>query len=66
MTGGEMLSKMNVSVDRCNDFYSYACEAFINDVTIPPNKPHYSTLFGEVKDRRDARLREVRMFTLSY
>jgi len=53
------LSKMNLSVDRCDDFYSYACDAFINDVTIPPNLPYYSTLSGEIKHRRDARLREV-------
>jgi len=54
-----MLSKMSVSVDRCNDFYSYACEAFINDVTIPPSNPYYSTLSGEIRHRRDARLRKV-------
>jgi len=54
-----MLSKMNVDVDRCNDFYSYACESFINDVTIPPSDPRYSTLSGIIEHRTVARLRKV-------
>jgi len=54
-----MLSKMNLSIDRCDDFYSYACDAFINDVTIPPDSLQHNILFGVVDARRDARLREV-------
>jgi len=54
-----MLSKMNVNVDRCNDFYRYACESFINDVTIPPSEPYYSTLTGDIKHRRVAKLQRV-------
>jgi len=54
-----MLSKMNASVDRCSDFYSYACDSFINDVTIPPSQPMYSTLSGSIESRRVARMRKV-------
>jgi len=54
-----MLSKMNIDVDRCNDFYSYACESFISDVTIPPSDPRYSTLSGIIEHRTVARLRKV-------
>jgi len=54
-----MLSRMNVSVDRCDDFYSYACESFINDVTIPPSAPYYSMLSGTVKHTQVARMRKV-------
>ena len=54
-----MLSRMNVSVDPCHDFYRYACESFITDDTIPPNEPFYSTLSSTVKHTRVARMRKV-------
>ena len=57
--GGEMLSYMNLSVDRCNDFYSYACQSFINDVTIPPSSLQFSTLNGIIMKRKVARLQKV-------
>jgi len=54
-----MLSKMDISIDRCQDFYSYACESFISDVTIPPSEPYYTTLSGYITHRRVARMQKV-------
>lgn len=59
MIGGEMLSKMDISIDRCQDFYSYACESFISDVTIPPSEPYYTTLSGYITHRRVARMQKL-------
>jgi hypothetical protein len=59
ITAGMMLSKMNASVDPCNDFYEYSCAAFVSNVNIPPDKTYYTTLGGDMESRKKPRIRRV-------
>lgn len=59
MTSGEMMAKMDLNVDPCNDFYEYSCSAYISNINIPPDKAIYTTLGGEMDGRKKARVRKV-------
>lgn len=58
MTSGVVLSKMDVSVDPCQDFYAYSCTAYTKDVMIPPDRVIFST-FNIIGQKNDARIRRL-------
>lgn len=48
-----ILSMMDVTVDKCENFYLYACGTFINETVIPEDKSSY-----DVTTALDERMRE--------
>ena len=51
-------SKLDRNVSACDDFYRFACGAWIDRTEIPKDKPQYGT-FNVLLDRNEALLHEI-------
>lgn len=50
-----ILSKLDLNVDPCEDFYRFACGNFLNETEIPDDKTSVG-LFSELSDKLDEQL----------
>jgi putative endopeptidase len=52
------VSKLDRNADPCDDFYRFACGAWLDRTQIPPDKPQYGT-FNVIRDRNELLLRDI-------
>ncbi|XP_061185373.1 endothelin-converting enzyme 2-like isoform X1 [Saccostrea echinata] len=53
-----IMSKMDQSVDPCQDFYQYTCGNWLKTTKIPPSRSHYS-LFSEIADQNNEKIKAI-------
>ena len=52
----EVKARMDLSIDPCNDFYTFACGGFDDKAVIPEYKGRYTT-FTEIQDKLQEQVR---------
>ena len=52
----EVKARMDLSIDPCNDFYTFACGGF-NDKAVIPEYKGSQTTFSEIKDKLQEQVR---------
>ncbi len=57
---GAAIQNMNLSVDPCDDFYTYSCGLWVENTIMPPEQPKWGT-FGELAQRNEGVLKRVRL-----
>ncbi|XP_062124663.1 neprilysin-2-like isoform X3 [Drosophila sulfurigaster albostrigata] len=57
-TASKVLSKINPEVEPCDNFYEFACGAYIEEETIPDDKVSVST-FSVISDKLQEQLKEI-------
>ena len=60
-TSAYLTDNMDTSVSPCDDFYTYACGGWASKRGIPPDRTKV-TVFDEMKEKNDERIREVYFF----
>eukprot|EP01126_Amoeba_proteus_P066079 TRINITY_DN949_c0_g2_i6.p1 TRINITY_DN949_c0_g2~~TRINITY_DN949_c0_g2_i6.p1 ORF type:complete len:452 (-),score=66.66 TRINITY_DN949_c0_g2_i6:16-1371(-) len=55
----EVLSVLDLSVDPCNDFWTYACGGWLKNTTLPPTKSALFRSFSFIGDNNQDLLRQV-------
>ncbi|KAH8381748.1 hypothetical protein KR093_011645, partial [Drosophila rubida] len=57
-TASKVLSKINFEVEPCDNFYEFACGAYIEEETIPDDKVAVST-FSVISDKLQEQLKDI-------
>lgn len=53
-----ILSKLDLNVDPCEDFYRFACGSYLNATEIPDDKTSLG-VFSDLSDKLDEQLSEI-------
>lgn len=53
-----ILSKMDRTVDPCQDFYRYTCGNWMKTTKIPPSRSHYN-IFSEIDDQNKQKIKAI-------
>lgn len=53
-----ILSKMDRSVDPCQDFYRYTCGNWMKTTKIPSSRSHYN-IFSEINDQNKQKIKDI-------
>ncbi len=57
--GGIDLEAIDSSIKPCDDFYQYACGAWLKKTPIPDDKPSWGRAFSEIFQRNEALLHDI-------
>ena len=57
--GQEVIAQMDLETNPCDDFYQFACGAWVANNPLPEDKPRWGRGFGELAERNNDVLREI-------